>query len=517
MAEFKHGVYGEMGNSIINSSKSSSIYYAFLGTLPVNLIRLEKNKDGTYPKYKDMGYVDTPMKLVDSSAKSAVGYSDNWKTFTLCEVVKAFFCNTKGNVGPLFVINVLDPDTDRKAEVTTKSYAISNKRIEFVSDTIILDTLKLEKQVGEDEVDAEAKTLVEGTDYNLSYNYDSNKVTIEFLADEITGSVAASYWEVDTSFMDSDEAKAERIIGSLQEDGSASGVYALRKIFNDYGVHPSVLGAPGFMHLNKVYNALVSQGKEINDKFHTVVFSDIPTTEVENKVDTIAKAVDWKKTNGRVAENAVSVWKCGMDSEGNVYHGSTIAAVEQLRVDLQNDSIPYEVYDNKSVDWLTKICDFDGKVAIPYSEIKVNQLNENGITSFNVWKGTIFLWGNGTDSFVYNGVYDLRARFSSNIRMQYYLLNDFIMRRHSDIGDPMFLQKKNDIVREEQERLETLVSKGALIGEPHFVFNVSRNAQGDVAEGNFRFDIDDTPTPPINSLTLVVSYTDAGTSVYFEE
>lgn len=513
MAEFKHGIYGDMGEDIISSSKSASIYYAFLGTVPVNLIRLEKNKEGSLPKYKDMGYVNSPMKLVDSSAKSAVGYSADWKHFSLCEVIKAFFCNTKGGVGPVFAINVLDPDTDRKSEVTTKTFEIANKRIEFVSDTIILDTLELEK-VGEGDV---AGTLVEGTDYNLSYNYDSNKVTIEFLAEEISGSVAASYYEVDTSFMDSDETKAERLIGSLQEDGSATGIYALRKIFNDYGVHPSVLGAPGFMHINKVYNTLVSEGKTINDKFHNVIFSDIPTTEVESVVNTIKKAVAWKKDNGRTAENAVSVWLKGMDSEGNVYHGSTIAAVEQLRVDVKNDAIPFEVYDNKSVTWITKLCLDADNIVTPYSEKQVNQLNEAGITSFNVWKGTILLWGNGTDAFVYNGVYDLRARFSSNMRMQYYLLNDFIMRRHEDIGDPMFLSKKNDIIREEQERLEKLVALGALIGEPHFVFNTSKNASGDVAEGNFRFDIDDTPTPPINSLTLVVSYTDAGTSVYFEE
>ena len=292
----------------------------------------------------------------------------------------------------------------------------------------------------------------------------------------------------------------------------------MRKIFNDYGVYPSVLGAPGFMHLNKVYNALLSQGKEINDKFHNIVFSDIPTTEdSDNVVNTIKKAVAWKKENGRTAENAFSVWLKGMDSEGNIYHGSVIAAVEQLRVDLNNDAIPYEVYDNKSVTWLTKLCLDASNVVTPYSEKQVNQLNEAGITSFNAWKGTIFLWGNGTDAFVYNGTYDLRARFSSNIRMQYYLLNDFIDRRHEEIGDPMFLSKKNDIVREEQENLEKLVAIGALIGEPHFVFNTSKNAKGDVAEGNFRFDIDDTPTPPINSLTLVVSYTDAGTSVYFEE
>lgn len=511
MAEFKHGVYGGMGESIINSSKSASIYYAVLGTAPVNLVRLERKKDGTLPKYKDVGLVNAPMKLVDSGAKSVVGFSPDWKRFTLCEVVNAFFCNTKGGVGPVFAINVLDPDTDRQAEVTAKKFSVVNKRVEFVSDTIIIDTLSLSATVGE-----EVKTLVEGEDYKLSYNYDSNRLTIEFLKETVTGEVAASFYEIDTSFLDNDTTKAERLIGSLQETGEATGIYALRKIFQQYGVHPSVLSAPGFMHLNKVYNQLVSQGKEINDKFHCVVFSDIPTTEVEDSVDTIAKAKAWKGDNGRTAENAISVWLKGMDSEENVYHGSTIAMVEQLRVDLARDAIPYEVYDNKQVSWITKLCLDKDSVVTPYSEKQVNQLNEAGISSFNVWKGSIFLWGNGTDAFVFNGVYDLRARFSSNMRMQYYLLNDFIMRRHEDISSPMFLAKKNDIILEEQERLEKLVSIGALIGSPHFVFNTSRNAAGDVAEGNFRFDIDDTPTPPINSLTLYVSYTDAGTSVYFE-
>ena len=72
MAEFKHGIYGEMGESVISSSKSASIYYAFLGTLPVNLIRLEKNKDGSYPKYKNEGYVNSPMKLVDIETSTPI-------------------------------------------------------------------------------------------------------------------------------------------------------------------------------------------------------------------------------------------------------------------------------------------------------------------------------------------------------------------------------------------------------------------------------------------------------------
>ena len=43
--------------------------------------------------------------------------------FTLCEAVYAHFNNTRGNIGPIYVINVLDPSAGkhRKETATTKT------------------------------------------------------------------------------------------------------------------------------------------------------------------------------------------------------------------------------------------------------------------------------------------------------------------------------------------------------------------------------------------------------------
>ena len=42
------------------------------------------------------------------------------------------------------------------------------------------------------------------------------------------------------------------------------------------------------------------------------------------------------------------------------------------------------------------------------------------------------------------------------------------------------------------------------------------NPLAEIREGNFRFDIQVTPTPPLRSASAYVAYTDAGFSAYFE-
>ena len=48
-----------------------------------------------------------------SSGYSKLGYAQNWADFTLCEAFAQHFDNTVGNVGPIYVVNVLDPDVHR--------------------------------------------------------------------------------------------------------------------------------------------------------------------------------------------------------------------------------------------------------------------------------------------------------------------------------------------------------------------------------------------------------------------
>ena len=48
------------------------------------------------------------------------------------------------------------------------------------------------------------------------------------------------------------------------------------------------------------------------------------------------------------------------------------------------------------------------------------------------------------------------------------------------------------------------------------LFLESENSTTDVMNGDFRWDIAVTPTPPLKSASVYVAYTDAGFSVYYE-
>ena len=103
---YKHGAYGERTASQVKNASVVDENAVYFGTAPINLVR----------GYDDAGLINTPVRLRNlGDAQAKIGYSDNWAKFTLSEVVDYHFNNTEGNVGPIYVINVLDPDTHRKA------------------------------------------------------------------------------------------------------------------------------------------------------------------------------------------------------------------------------------------------------------------------------------------------------------------------------------------------------------------------------------------------------------------
>ena len=169
---YKHGTYGELRASKVKSSTNSDTVVVYVGTAPVNLVR----------GYANAGIINAPIKLsnmVDAQAK--IGYAADWDAFTLCEAVAEHFDNTVGNVGPIYVINVLDPTTHRKSENTSISVAFSGGRGEFASSTIILDTIAIQDKV-------------EGTDYEVAYNFNTGKVVITSIGEtQLSGNVSVSF------------------------------------------------------------------------------------------------------------------------------------------------------------------------------------------------------------------------------------------------------------------------------------------------------------------------------------
>lgn len=532
---YKYGTYGYLADSVVSATDVSSTAAVYFGTAPVNLVR----------NYASAGLVNNPIRLESyTDAKEKVGISADWKTFTLSQAVEAHFNNQNGNVGPIYVINVLNPTTDRKAEATTKSLTFVNGKASFASDKIILDTFAIADKA-------------EGKDYNLSYNFITGKVMITSANDEdiLTGTLTVSYFEIDASGIDIDT-----IIGTATAGGVYTGIQAAALIYQKFNVIPNLFAAPGWSQYPDVYKALIQIATKLNGHWDGFVYADVPlaydsfqaietpgnknpkaegwyelvdgtyvlsgdTTATEGKtyfekvsvaVDTIDKANEWKTNNGYTSERSKAFWPETVGTDNNVYNLSTLAVVETLRVDNSHSGVPFETCGNKTVAVQKQY--FGEDSANQGFDIEAgNKLCANGISTIVYWAGAWRLWGDSTAAYVFEdeGV-DLRDYFDVTMRMLFHLTNRFQRVWFTTIDKPFTISVRDTIIVREQQYLDSLVATGALIGSPTITFDETLNTLTEVRAGNFYFNIAVTPTPPFHSATAYVAYTDEGFSAYFE-
>lgn len=488
--EYLYGAYGHLGDSVAQSATQAGTTPVYVGCAPVNLIR----------GYGDLDVVNYPVKLSNlPNAQQTVGYSSNWDSFSLCEPINAHFNNTKGNIGPIYVINVLDPDVHRKADTTTVSLAFSNGRATIKSDTIILDTLALE-----------GKVL--GVDYAVDYNFTKGTVIINSIGTtKITGSVTASYNEVDPSMVETAD-----IIGGVTAGGEYSGLGALQLLYQEKYAVCNLLAAPGWSEIPEVYNAMVVAASQINGHWDAFVCGDIPLTDGDEAVDTIAKALAWKKENGYTNERSKVFWPMAKGTDGNTYHLSTMAVVELMRADYSHDSVPMETCGNKTIPAAAQHFG-EGSTNRGFDQVTAKELTSNGISTCVFWGGNWVLWGDHTAAYAYGADVDPRCIFDVSMRMLFHITNSFQREWGVVIDEPFTKQLRDRIINREQEKLDALVARGALIGNPSVLFLESENSTTDMMNGDFRWDIPVTPTPPLKSATVYVAYTDAGFSSYFSD
>lgn len=487
--EYKYGVYGQIGQSVGQSAIQSGTVSVYVGLAPVHLIR----------GYADAGVVKSPVKLSNLvDAQNKVGVSDDWGTYGLAEAIDAHFNNILGNVGPIYVINVLDPDTMQKAAATSKTVAIANGTGSFIDADIILDTLEVSVTTGSGE-DAESTKKTEGTDYTVAYNFAKKTVTIEGLAD---GNVDVTYKTVDTSKVTKDE-----IIEGIQK---------LDVVYSEHFEIPNLVAAPGWSQIPEVYNALVSGAQKIDGHWDAFVYADLPLVQADGTtaVDTIEKAIAWKAANGFTAERSKVFWPMGVKNDGKTYHLSTLGIVETQRIDYEHDSVPMETCGNKAVPVVKQ---YFGNSDNAFGQARGRDLAAAGITTVVPWAGEWVLWGDHTAAYAYGANVEPRAIFDTSLRMLFHITNSFQQEWSPRIDRPMTLRLRDEIINREQEKLDAYASIGALIGSPTVEFLESDNSVTDMMNGDFVWNILVTPTPPLKSATVKVAYTDAGFSVYTEQ
>lgn len=490
MANYKHGTYGEFAASIGRTVSNVGTVAVYVGAAPVNLVR----------GYADADVVNSPLLLTSwANVKRLMGYSAAWDKFSLCEAFKLHF-NSEENVGPIVVINVLDPAAHKAAADTTEQLSFVNGRATIASDTIILDTLVLADKV-------------EGVDFSVSYDHDKGQVLIDSIGDApITGTVDATYSTVDPTAID-----AEDIIGGATEAGVYSGFGCVSLVYQTLNLVPNLLVAPGWSHDKAVYAAMVKAATKINGHWDAVAIADIPLVDAAGEtVDTIAKAIKWKTDNGYNGERVKACWPKVIDADGAIYHLSTLWAWRQMLVDATHDSIPMESASNKAIPAARQ---YFGATSTNrgFDQQTANALNEKGITTAVFFGGIWVLWGPHTAAFDHYAVSDNRSIFDNSIRMMMHITNDFQREWALSIDGPMTRALKDTIMNREQEKADALVAMGALIGEPVIKFDEDENSIDELIQGNFVWSFEGTPTPPFKSGALKMAYTTDGFNSYFGE
>ena len=490
-SEYLYGAYGHLAESVAKSAMQTSTASVYFGTAPVNLVR----------EYKDSGGINVPIKVSNlPDAQRKLGYSADWASFTLCEAMAAHFDNPIGNIGPVYMINVLDPDIHRKSADTTTSLNFVGGRSEIKSDAIILDTLVLEDKM-------------EGVDFQIDYNFTRAVMVISSVnaSEPITGTVLATYREVDAAMVDE-----QAIIGTNKpETGEYTGIGAVNLIYPKMNVIPNLLAAPGWSEFPAVYEELTAAAKKINGHWDDMVAADIPIND-GTAVDTITKALTWKKQKGYSDENAKVCWPRVKDKQGRVFHLSTFAVVEFMRTDSNHSSVPMETCANKPIPAMQQYFGED-TTNKGFDQQTGNLLAQNGITTAVAWAGQWVLWGDHTAAYSFDTDMDPRVIFDVSMRMLYHITNSFQSEWANTIDRPMTRAVRDSILNREQEKLDALVGMGALIGDSRVLFLESENPTSEMIEGRFRWDIPVTTAPPLKAASVYVAYTTEGFEGFFEE
>ena len=389
-------------------------------------------------------------------------------------------------VAPIILINILDPS---KHLLTTAKTATIYVNTEGTNKVCYID----DPLCSVDDLAITVTPELDDGDYFVTYEGDKVKITITNPEFSQT-SVSVSYKQVDTT---------KDTINSTVFEPALS---ALDYCEIETGYIPNVLAAPRFSEIPAIHQLMIDKIEEkISGKWYFITVSDIPC---DTNVETLLEAAEWKETNGYTnVYDKVCYPKVILKNK--VYHLSTIAAYTMQKTDQENDNVPYVSPSNKVINADGAVLDSGASIYI--SEGEANSVNEVGITTVNIIRRKLRLWGSHMANYNHEEVDSIsyEDRGDANVRMMLYLLN-YLQYNYIDEIDTAFTRKDIDSVKTGvQQWLNSLVNEGKLLYAT-IDFNENENSTVTMINGDFVFEVATTLTPNAKSITFKVSYTENG-------
>jgi len=477
---YKHGIYGsEVPTSLVPMTEINAGLPVVFGTAPVHLAT-------------DRAATNVPVLCYKySEAVEALGYSDDWEKYTLCEFMKSQF--SLFNMAPVVFVNVLDPAKHKEA-VADDSVVLTDKK-GIIDAEVLLDTLVVK-------VSSAGSALTEGTDYTAAYN-DEDKVVITALdggALDSASTCTVSYDKVDAS-----KVTASDIVGGVSAAGKNEGLEVLAEVYPRFRLIPGIILAPGFSHDTEVAAVMKSKADTINGRFKAIALADIPTATVTKYTDVPA----WKTTNNFVDPQLVACWpKVALG--GKEYHLSTQLAGVLCQTDAAHNDVPYWSPSNNGLQCDAAQVDADNDVFLDVETAAY--LNSQGIVTAINENGWV-AWGNRTSA--YPATTDVKDTFIAIRRMFCWVNNTLITTFWSKIDNPINKRLIATIVDSANIWLNGLTAKGYLLGG-RVEFREDENTTTDLMDGKINFHVYITPPSPARDIEFVQEYDTNYISTLFE-
>lgn len=452
---YRHGVYvSEIPSSVKAPLTSDAGIQVVVGTAPVNMA--------------DDPYNATNIPLLAhtmAEAKAAVGYSSDFKNYTICDAVSASFQVV--NVAPIILINVLDPSkTEHTADVVEKSYQVNSGSVQLPDIGLLLDKLV---------VKADDVKLASGTDYTAAFN-DDGTVTLAILA---TGKGAGkSQVTVSGKRIAPEKVTGADIVGGVSADGKETGMEVLRQIFPKLGIVPGCLIAPRFSKEANVAAIMQAKTTMLNGIWRMFCWVDLDSSSTGAAKYTDVKTQKTKQA--LTSPNCAAVW--GNPKVGNVvYSPSAFAAAYIARQDAENDGIPMPPQSNIAVA-ATAICTEDGKEILLDLD-QANEVNGTGVVTFLNFNG-FRLWGNNTVAYPSNT--DPKDRYISARRFMSYDDNNFILTNFGNV-DMRANPRLREAVIDQQNTIGASYISAEICARYEMMFLDSENTDQTLADGKLYF------------------------------
>lgn len=406
MAYF-HGVYNaEQDTSLTVPVRGSAGLPVVFGTAPIHLA-------------KDPAKAVNTLLLCYSFPECAqlAGYSDDFKSFTLCQSMDASF--RVFNAAPIILVNVLDPA--KPAHVRTyeaEEIPVQDGQAVYAKPYVLLDSLEVKS--GETALAAE-------TDYAAAHDGEGNVVLL--LLSE--AAKAAASLTVSAKGLNPSGVTREDVVGGVDAlTGRETGLELVRQIYPKLGMVPGQLLAPGWSGDPVVAAALQAKTEALNGVFECTCLLDIPT-EGENGAAVYTEVKAAKEKLGASSTHAAALWPMAAVGD-KIYHYSAVFAALTAYTDASNGDVPYESPSNKDLR-ITATVLADGTEVVLDQQQANDALNAIGVITAINQEG-FRSWGNSTAA--YPAVTDPKDRWLAVRRFFNWDGNNFIRTYFQKVDKP---------------------------------------------------------------------------------